>query len=99
MHALEEAPLGQPAVVAAVQPHVVTHAVQRLADSIREANPAKPVCLVGIRSRGDEVAERICTILAEQDVELSLGVLDISLYRDDFEHLRWFPYPDEAVST
>ena len=42
----------------------------------------KPLALVGIRSRGDEVAERVLNLLSEEDRELSFGVLDISLYRE-----------------
>jgi pyrimidine operon attenuation protein / uracil phosphoribosyltransferase len=70
--------------------------VVRLADAIRQQNPDKPLCLVGIRSRGDEVAERVLTLLSEDDRELSFGVLDISLYRDDFEHLHENPALQES---
>jgi pyrimidine operon attenuation protein/uracil phosphoribosyltransferase len=70
--------------------------VERLALSIREKNPGKPLALVGIRSRGDEVAERVLNQLSEEDRELSFGVLDISLYRDDFEHLHENPAIQES---
>ena len=40
--------------------------------------------LVGIRSRGDEVAERVLQILKSKGANVRLGVLDISLYRDDY---------------
>lgn len=70
--------------------------VERLAASIREKNPGKPLALVGIRSRGDEVAERVLTLLSEDDRELDFGVLDISLYRDDFEHLHENPSIQES---
>ena len=70
--------------------------VERLAQAIRERNPDKPLCLVGIRSRGDEVAERVLNLLSEEDRELSFGVLDISLYRDDFEHLHENPAIQES---
>lgn len=66
----------------------ISQAVDQLAAEIRRHHPAKPLALVGIRSRGDEVAERLCHLLAEDDRELFYGVLDISLYRDDFEHLH-----------
>ena len=63
--------------------------VERLAREIRADHAGKPIALVGIRSRGDEVAERVLTLLSEEDDwDLSFGVLDISLYRDDFEHLH-----------
>lgn len=70
--------------------------VERLASAIREKNPDKPLALVGIRSRGDEVAERVLTLLSEEDRELEFGVLDISLYRDDFEHLHENPSIQES---
>jgi len=72
-------------------PEEIAEAVTRLAGLIRDRNAEMQICLVGIRSRGDEVAERISNILAEEDCELALGVLDISLYRDDFEHLHENP--------
>ena len=71
--------------------------VERLATAIREKHGGHPIALVGIRSRGDEVAERVLTILSEQDHwDLSFGVLDISLYRDDFEHLHENPLLQES---
>jgi pyrimidine operon attenuation protein / uracil phosphoribosyltransferase len=70
--------------------------IESLARAIREKNPDKLIALVGIRSRGDEVAERVLTLLAEDDRELAFGVLDISLYRDDFEHLHENPLLQES---
>ncbi|MFK7851210.1 MAG: phosphoribosylamine--glycine ligase [Akkermansiaceae bacterium] len=75
----------------------ITKGVETLYEKIREANPEKPIALVGIRSRGDEVAERVLNLLAaDGDRELNFGVLDISLYRDDFEHLRENPKLQES---
>ena len=66
--------------------------VSRIAQSIRDKTAGAPISLVGIRRRGDEVAERVLTQLAEDDDrELRFGVPDISLYRDDFEHLHENP--------
>ncbi len=70
--------------------------VERLAKAIREKTDGKPLALVGIRSRGDEVAERVLNLLSGDDRELSFGVLDISLYRDDFEHLHENPAIKES---
>lgn len=69
----------------------IAHAIESLAAQIREQHPEQPLTIIGIRSRGDEVAERLCTLLAVEDRELNFGTLDISLYRDDFEHLRENP--------
>ena len=84
-----------------MEPRILTEddiaaGVERLATAIREKSQGKPLALVGIRSRGDEVAERLLNILSEEDRELSFGVLDISLYRDDFEHLHENPTLQES---
>ncbi len=70
--------------------------VETLAAAIREKTAGKKIALVGIRSRGDEVAERVLTLLSEDDRELDFGILDISLYRDDFEHLHENPLLQES---
>jgi len=72
-------------------PDDIEQGIAALATAIRERTAGKPIALVGIRSRGDEVAERVCNRLAEEDRELELGTLDISLYRDDYEHLHENP--------
>lgn len=72
-------------------PDEIEQGIVALATAIRERTAGKPIALVGIRSRGDEVAERLCNHLAEDDRELDLGTLDISLYRDDYEHLHENP--------
>lgn len=66
-------------------------ATGRLADQILAAAEGRPVDLVGIRSRGDEVAERVFDLLHAKGAEARIGVLDISLYRDDYEHLSSNP--------
>lgn len=60
--------------------------ITQLAESIRTAHPEKPLALIGVRSRGDEVAARILNHLSQDERELQFGILDISLYRDDLEH-------------
>jgi pyrimidine operon attenuation protein / uracil phosphoribosyltransferase len=74
----------------------IAQGVDRLARAIRENTAGRTIHLVGIRSRGDEVAERVLNLLAEEDRELAFGVLDISLYRDDFEHLHENPLLQET---
>ncbi|MFM2169874.1 MAG: bifunctional pyr operon transcriptional regulator/uracil phosphoribosyltransferase PyrR [Verrucomicrobiota bacterium] len=69
----------------------IATAIESLATQIRARHPQEELTIIGIRSRGDEVAERLCTLLATDDRELNFGTLDISLYRDDFEHLRENP--------
>jgi pyrimidine operon attenuation protein/uracil phosphoribosyltransferase len=77
-------------------PDDIEQGIVALAAAIRERTAGAPIALVGIRSRGDEVAQRVCNILAEDDRELAMGVLDISLYRDDYEHLHENPKLQES---
>ena len=66
-------------------------AVASLAGEIRAMAEHGRVAIVGIRSRGDEVAERVSAILKEAGIEHDYGMLDISLYRDDLSHLAENP--------
>lgn len=60
-------------------------AIRRLSYEIVEKNGGLDnVVLIGIRTRGVCVAERIQSFLKQTEgVELPLGILDITLYRDD----------------
>ena len=60
-------------------------AIKRLSYEIVEKNGGfGNVVLIGIRTRGVCVAERIQAFLKQTEgVELPLGILDITLYRDD----------------
>ena len=69
----------------------IAEAVAKLAEQIRVGTAGEQVAIVGIRSRGDEVAERVCALLKEAGVAHDYGVLDISLYRDDLSHLEENP--------
>lgn len=69
----------------------IGEAVASLAGEIRAVAEHSRVAIVGIRSRGDEVAERVSAILAEGGLNHDYGMLDISLYRDDLSHLAENP--------
>ena len=69
----------------------IGEAVKSLVEHIRVTAERGRVAIVGIRSRGDEVAERVCAALSEAGVEHDYGMLDISLYRDDLSHLAENP--------
>ncbi len=69
----------------------VEQAVSQLVQDILERNAGKEFVLVGIRSGGDEVAERIAQQLQSEGTKVPMGVLDISLYRDDLAHLKSNP--------
>lgn len=63
----------------------VKRALMRLSHQIIEKNRGTDgLCLVGIRSRGVPIAQRISkNIMVIEGVEIPAGELDISLYRDD----------------
>ncbi|MFT6861898.1 MAG: pyrimidine operon attenuation protein/uracil phosphoribosyltransferase [Akkermansiaceae bacterium] len=75
----------------ALDPSAISAAITRLADQIFFAADGNEIDLVGIRSRGDEVAERVFELMKAKGAKVRLGVLDISLYRDDYEHLSSNP--------
>ncbi|MCX6174033.1 MAG: bifunctional pyr operon transcriptional regulator/uracil phosphoribosyltransferase PyrR [Ignavibacteriales bacterium] len=58
----------------------------RLAHEILEKNKgSKNLVLIGMRTRGEFIAERIKQKITEIDKSIpSYGVLDVTLYRDDF---------------
>ena len=60
--------------------------IVRLAHEIVERNKGvEHLCIVGIRTRGVYLAERIIDEIEKiEGVKLPLGNLDITMYRDDF---------------
>jgi len=60
-------------------------AVRELADSIiKQAPPDAQLAVIGIRSRGEILAGRLCKLLsAKLKKDIPCGTLDITLYRDD----------------
>ena len=60
--------------------------INRLAFEIVERNRGvKDLAIIGIRTRGAYIAKRICEAIKKNEgVDVPLGILDASLYRDDF---------------
>ena len=63
----------------------IRRALTRMAHQILEQHGGgEKICLIGIRSRGEVLARRLRDLVRElQGVTLEVGVLDITLYRDD----------------
>jgi pyrimidine operon attenuation protein/uracil phosphoribosyltransferase len=76
----------------------IKRTVLRLTHEILERNRgAKDLVIVGIRDRGDILAKRIIeSIHSIEGKEVPLGVLDITLYRDDFERITESPVIKET---
>ncbi len=68
-----------------MEPDEVRRAVTRIAHEIVERNRGTDdLVIVGIRTRGAPLAERIAAAIASfEGVDLPSGALDVSLYRDD----------------
>lgn len=68
-------------------------AIVRISHEIIERNKGvEDVVLVGIRTRGVPIAERLATAIKNiENVELPVGMLDITLYRDDLATLAYNP--------
>jgi len=77
----------------------IRRAITRIAHEILEKNRGvEDVCLVGIRTRGVVLAERInACIKTIEGHELSMGILDITLYRDDLTLVATQPIVHETL--
>lgn len=76
----------------------VSRAIMRIAHEILEKNKGtKDVCIVGIRTRGMALAERVNECVKKIEGEpLPFGVLDITLYRDDLTTVATQPIVRET---
>ncbi len=68
----------------------IRRALQRMTTEIIERNRnLKNLVIVGIRTRGIYLGKRISKLIKElEKVTIPVGVLDITLYRDDFSELE-----------
>ena len=76
----------------------IRRAISRISHEIVEKNKGtKDLILIGIRTRGVPLAERIQQKIAEfEKVSLPLGLLDITLYRDDLSTIDIHPVVHET---
>jgi pyrimidine operon attenuation protein/uracil phosphoribosyltransferase len=71
----------------------IRRAIARIAHEIveRDRDPSR-IALIGIRSRGDAIAVRLRDAIERNEgVRLPLGILDITLYRDDLTRIGHAP--------
>ncbi|AHF10546.1 MULTISPECIES: bifunctional pyr operon transcriptional regulator/uracil phosphoribosyltransferase PyrR [Dehalobacter] len=76
----------------------IRRAISRISHEILEKNQGtKDLVLIGIRTRGVPLAERIKERIAEfEGVSIPLGLLDITLYRDDLSTIDIQPVLHET---
>jgi len=68
----------------------IRRALHRMTTEIIERNRnLKNLVIVGIRTRGIYLGKRISKLIKElENIDIPVGVLDITLYRDDFSELE-----------
>jgi pyrimidine operon attenuation protein/uracil phosphoribosyltransferase len=73
------------AAVPIMDAEAIRRAIRRIAHEIIERNPQlAKVVLVGIPSRGVEIAERIAALIHEiEEIDIETGAIDVAMHRDD----------------
>lgn len=76
-----------------MDPGAIQRALQRMAHQILERNPrVEHLVLIGIRTRGVPLAQRLASIIKGLEGKtVAVGILDISLYRDDLTQVADHP--------
>jgi pyrimidine operon attenuation protein/uracil phosphoribosyltransferase len=77
----------------------IRRVIRRMANEILESNQGtEGLVLVGVRTRGAPLARRLAKEIAtaEEGVEIPVGVLDITMYRDDLEQRESQPMAEET---
>lgn len=76
----------------------IQRALTRIAHEIVEKNKGtKDLIIVGIRKRGVPLAERLSKIINDiEGAKVPIGILDITLYRDDLSHMSYQPLIQET---
>ena len=77
----------------------IRRALMRIAHEILEKNKGtEDLCLVGIRTRGAVLAERLKKCIQEiEGRDVPVGILDITLYRDDLTLINTQPVVHETL--
>ncbi|NLK73193.1 MAG: bifunctional pyr operon transcriptional regulator/uracil phosphoribosyltransferase PyrR [Clostridiales bacterium] len=79
----------------------VGRAITRISHEILERNKGtKDLAIIGIKTRGVTMAERIAVKIKEiEGVELPIGVLDITMYRDDIDRIEGNPIAENTITN
>lgn len=77
----------KPKPVVIIDQKILHHCLIRIAHEIIERNKgARNLAIIGIKTRGAYLAERIAEIINSiEKVEIPVGLMDITLYRDDVQ--------------
>ena len=82
---MNQAKQNSSAAVPIMDAEAIRRAIRRIAHEIIERNPQlAKVVLVGIPSRGVEIAERIAALIHEiEEIDIETGTIDVAMHRDD----------------
>jgi pyrimidine operon attenuation protein / uracil phosphoribosyltransferase len=82
---MNQAKQNSSAAVPIMDTEAIRRAIRRIAHEIIERNPQlAKVVLVGIPSRGVEIAERIAAFIHEiEEIDIETGAIDVAMHRDD----------------
>ena len=70
----------------------VAEAIDRLVEAVRtHVPPTEPLAVIGIRTRGEILAQRLVERLRKDGRNVDHGVLDITFYRDDLSLRKGVP--------
>lgn len=78
--------------------NILGRSIKRIAHEILE-NTDEPdkLCLIGIKTRGVPIAKRLCECIKQiEGIDVPVGILDITLYRDDLTEGREEPLVSES---
>ncbi len=62
-------------------------AIEALASAVRNVHDGGPVNILGIVTRGETLAGRLRTSLADDGLDVRGGSIDVTLYRDDLREI------------
>ena len=84
-----------------INEEMIRRALVRIAHEIVEENGGTDdLVVVGIRTRGVPLAKRLVEIIESfEDVRIPMGIVDITLYRDDIHHTAPRPVVGETDLT
>lgn len=81
-----------------LDPESIRRAIMRMAHEILEKGKAHDLALIGIRTRGVILAERLkAAIKSIEGADVPTGILDITLYRDDLTLVGTKPLVRETL--
>lgn len=77
----------------------IKRAITRISHEILERNKGTDnLVIMGIKTRGVPIARRIASKIKEfEEQELDVGILDITMYRDDLEKIDYSPVVNNTI--